>query len=151
MRLDELTAGFSVVCAAGDSGVSSVTEISGLAYDSRAVGPGDLFFCVSGFRSDGHDFAAQAVESGAAALVVERPLRLRVPQVVVSSVRAAMGPLASRFFGDPTATLRVLGITGTNGKTTTAYLARAPCWRRPASNAGCSARSSRSSGAPSGR
>jgi UDP-N-acetylmuramoyl-L-alanyl-D-glutamate--2,6-diaminopimelate ligase len=125
MRLDELTDGFTVVCAAGDSGAGSVTEISGLAYDSRAVGPGDLFFCVSGFRSDGHDFAAQAVESGAAALVVERPLGLSVPEVMVSSGRAAMGPLASRFFGDPTATLRVLGITGTNGKTTTAYLARA--------------------------
>ncbi len=125
MRLDELTAGFTVVCATGDRGARSVTEISGLAYDSRAVGPGELFFCVSGFRSDGHDFAARAVENGAAALVVERPLGLGVPEVVVSCARAAMGPLASRFFGDPTATLRVLGITGTNGKTTTAYLARA--------------------------
>jgi UDP-N-acetylmuramoyl-L-alanyl-D-glutamate--2,6-diaminopimelate ligase len=125
MRLDELTAGFTVVCPSGEGGASSVTEVSGLAYDSRAVGPGDLFFCVSGFRNDGHDFAARALESGAAALVVERPLGLDVPEVVVSSTRAAMGPLASRFFGDPSATLRVLGITGTNGKTTTAYLARA--------------------------
>jgi UDP-N-acetylmuramoyl-L-alanyl-D-glutamate--2,6-diaminopimelate ligase len=125
MRLDELTAGFTVVCAKGDRGASSAVEISGLAYDSRAVRSGALFFCVSGFRSDGHDFAAQAVENGAAALVVERPLGLGVPEVVVPSTRAAMGPLASRFFGDPTATLRVLGITGTNGKTTTAYLARA--------------------------
>jgi len=125
MRLDELTAGFTVVSGGGDRGASPPAEISGLAYDSRAVGPGELFFCVSGFRSDGHDFAAQAVANGAAALVVERPLGLGVPEVAVSSARAAMGPLASRFFGDPTARLRVLGITGTNGKTTTAYLARA--------------------------
>jgi UDP-N-acetylmuramoyl-L-alanyl-D-glutamate--2,6-diaminopimelate ligase len=125
MRLDELTAGFAVVYTTGEGGASSGTEIAGLAYDSRAVGPGELFFCVSGFRSDGHDFAVRAVENGAAALVVERQLGVGVPEVVVSSTRAAMGPLASRFFGDPTATLRVLGITGTNGKTTTAYLARA--------------------------
>jgi len=125
MRLDELTAGFAVAFGTGDRGARPVLEISGLAYDSRAVGPGELFFCVSGFRSDGHDFAAQAVDSGAAALVVERPLGLGVPEVVVPSTRAAMGPLASRFFGDPTSALRVLGVTGTNGKTTTAYLARA--------------------------
>jgi UDP-N-acetylmuramoyl-L-alanyl-D-glutamate--2,6-diaminopimelate ligase len=125
MRLDELTAGLTVARAVGDAAASSSTEISGLAYDSRAVGRGELFFCVSGFRSDGHDFAPRAVASGAAALVVERPLGLGVPEVVVPSTRAAMGPLASRFFGDPTATLRVVGITGTNGKTTTAYLVRA--------------------------
>ena len=100
-------------------------EITGLAYDSRTVRPGDLFFCVSGFRSDGHDFAAQAVDGGAAALVVERPLGLGVPEVVVESARAAMAPLAARFYGDPTAELRVVGVTGTNGKTTTAYLVRA--------------------------
>ena len=100
-------------------------EITGLAYDSRAVRAGELFFCVRGFRSDGHDFAAQAVAGGAAALVVERPLGLGVPEVLVPSARAAMGPIAARFFGDPTCELRVVGVTGTNGKTTTAYLVRA--------------------------
>lgn len=100
-------------------------EISSLAYDSRAVRPGALFFCVEGFQSDGHDFAAQAVSAGAAALVVERSLGLGVPEVLVESTRAAMGPIAARFYGDPTSELRVVGVTGTNGKTTTAYLVRA--------------------------
>lgn len=98
--------------------------ISGLAYSSRSVFPGALFFCVRGFRSDGHEFAPEAVERGAAALVCERPLGLGVPEVLVEDVRAAMGPAAARFHGDPTATLRVTGITGTNGKTTTAFLLR---------------------------
>jgi UDP-N-acetylmuramoyl-L-alanyl-D-glutamate--2,6-diaminopimelate ligase len=99
-------------------------EISSLAYSSQSVTPGALFFCVPGFQSDGHDFAPAAVERGAAALVCERPLGLRVPEVVVPDVRAAMGPAAARFYGDPTAELEVVGITGTNGKTTTAFLVR---------------------------
>jgi UDP-N-acetylmuramoyl-L-alanyl-D-glutamate--2,6-diaminopimelate ligase len=99
-------------------------EITGLAYSSRSVSPGALFFCVPGFKTDGHDYAADAVERGAAALVCERPLRLGVPEMVVDDVRAAMGPVAARFHGDPTARLRVVGITGTNGKTTTAFLVR---------------------------
>ncbi len=99
-------------------------DITGLAYSSAAVRPGALFFCVPGFRADGHDFAPDAVERGASALVCERPLELGVPEVVVPSVREAMGPVAASFHGDPTATLRVVGITGTNGKTTTAFLVR---------------------------
>jgi UDP-N-acetylmuramoyl-L-alanyl-D-glutamate--2,6-diaminopimelate ligase len=99
-------------------------EISALAYSSNSVTPGALFFCVPGFTTDGHDFAPDAVERGAAALVTERKLDLGVPEVVVDDVRAAMGPAAARFFGDPTAQLDVVGITGTNGKTTTAFLVR---------------------------
>jgi UDP-N-acetylmuramoyl-L-alanyl-D-glutamate--2,6-diaminopimelate ligase len=123
MRLDELTAGFAG--APVDAAAGTSTEITDLAYDSRRVRPGALFFCVRGLRSDGHDFAPQALASGAAALVVERPLDLGVPEVLVESARAAMAPLAARFFGDPTSQLRVVGVTGTNGKTTTAYLERA--------------------------
>ncbi|HKG03371.1 MAG TPA: UDP-N-acetylmuramoyl-L-alanyl-D-glutamate--2,6-diaminopimelate ligase [Conexibacter sp.] len=100
-------------------------EISALAYDNRQVVPGTLFFCVRGFTRDGHEFAPDAVARGAAALVVERPLGLGVPEVVVESARAAMAPAAARFNGDPTAELDVVGITGTNGKTTTAFLVRA--------------------------
>ena len=100
-------------------------EIGGLAYDSRAVEPGDLFFCVSGFRSDGHQFAAEAVRAGAAALVVERALGLGVPEIVVPSVREAMAPIAAHFYGHPARELKVVAVTGTNGKTTTAYLVRA--------------------------
>jgi UDP-N-acetylmuramoyl-L-alanyl-D-glutamate--2,6-diaminopimelate ligase len=100
-------------------------EIAALAYDSRAVTPGTLFFCVRGEHSDGHDHAGEAIARGAVALVVERPLSLGVPEVAVGSVRAAMAPIAVRFYGDPSATLRVVGVTGTNGKTTSAFLVRA--------------------------
>jgi UDP-N-acetylmuramoyl-L-alanyl-D-glutamate--2,6-diaminopimelate ligase len=100
-------------------------EITSLAYSSGDVGPGSLFFCVPGFRADGHDFAPDAVARGAVALVCERPLGLGVPEVLVPSVRAAMGKIAARFYGEPTRELRVIGITGTNGKTTTAFLTRA--------------------------
>ncbi len=77
-----------------------------------------------GEKVDGHEFAAAAVEAGAAALVVERELELDVAQVVVPDARAAMAPLAARFWGDPTSKLKVVGVTGTNGKTTTAFLIR---------------------------
>src|SRR3954454_20548584 len=99
-------------------------EITSLAYSTSDVRAGSLFFCVRGFRADGHDFAPEAIDRGAVALVCQRPLELGVPEVVVDDVRAAMGPAASRFYGDPTAELRVVGITGTNGKTTTAFLLR---------------------------
>jgi UDP-N-acetylmuramoyl-L-alanyl-D-glutamate--2,6-diaminopimelate ligase len=99
-------------------------EVTALAYDNRLVEPGTLFFCVPGFTRDGHDFAPDAVARGAVALVVQRPLGLGVPEVLVDDVRAAMAPAAAAINGDPTATLRVLGITGTNGKTTTAFLIR---------------------------
>jgi UDP-N-acetylmuramoyl-L-alanyl-D-glutamate--2,6-diaminopimelate ligase len=99
-------------------------EITSLAYDSRAVRLGALFFCVTGANSDGHAHAAEAIQRGAGALVVERPLSLGVPELVVASVREAMAPLAARFYGDPSGALRVVGITGTNGKTTTAFLTR---------------------------
>ncbi|HET6551823.1 MAG TPA: UDP-N-acetylmuramoyl-L-alanyl-D-glutamate--2,6-diaminopimelate ligase [Solirubrobacter sp.] len=99
--------------------------VTGLTFDNRLVGPGTLFFCVPGFTRDGHDFAPDAVARGAAALVVQRPLGLGVPEVLVEDVRAAMAVAAARFYGDPTSELRVAGITGTNGKTTTAFLTRA--------------------------
>jgi UDP-N-acetylmuramoyl-L-alanyl-D-glutamate--2,6-diaminopimelate ligase len=97
-------------------------EISDLAYDTRAVTPGTLFFCVRGTRADGHDLAAEAVARGAAALVVERPLELAVPQIVVPDSRRAMAPAAVGFFSDPSRELDVAAVTGTAGKTTTTYL-----------------------------
>jgi len=111
-------------------------EVTDLAYDARAVTPGALFFCIPGRTADGHDFAADAVRRGAAALVVERRLAdLDVPQLIVPSVRAAMGPAAAEFFGRPSDTLEILAVTGTNGKTTTAFLLYAildAAGRRPA-------------------
>jgi UDP-N-acetylmuramoyl-L-alanyl-D-glutamate--2,6-diaminopimelate ligase len=100
-------------------------EIASLAYDTRSVGPGTLFFCVVGFTRDAHEFASEAIARGAVALVVERPLNLGVPEIRVPSARAAMAPAAVRFYGDPTAELQTVGVTGTNGKTTTAFLVRA--------------------------
>jgi UDP-N-acetylmuramoyl-L-alanyl-D-glutamate--2,6-diaminopimelate ligase len=97
-------------------------EVRDLAYDARAVTPGALFFAVPGERADGHDFAGEAVDNGAVAVVVERRLDLPVPQVVVRDSRAAMAAAADVFFGEPTRELEVVGVTGTSGKTTTSHL-----------------------------
>ncbi len=124
VKLDDLRDALDAAAIESPAGSNPDVEIAALAYSSAAVVPGTLFFCVPGFRSDGHDFAPDAVERGAAALVCERPLGLGVPQLLVASARAAMAPIAARFNGDPTGRLRVAGVTGTNGKTTTTYLIR---------------------------
>jgi UDP-N-acetylmuramoyl-L-alanyl-D-glutamate--2,6-diaminopimelate ligase len=100
-------------------------EIMDLAYDSRAVSPGALFFCVRGARFDGHELAERAIEAGAAALVVEKPVASRVPQLVVADSRLAMAAAAPEFFGHPADQLEIAAVTGTNGKTTTAFLIHA--------------------------
>ncbi len=121
MRLEELADAVGDARIVGDPSI----EVGKLAYDSRRVEPGTLFFCVPGEKVDGHEFAPAAVEAGAAALVGERQLdKLEVTQVIVPDARAAMAPVAARFYGDPTVELQVVGITGTNGKTTTAFLLR---------------------------
>src|SRR2546428_6007075 len=118
MQLERLIAALAPTDVVGGGAL----EIRELAYDAREEPRDSLFFCVPGAQADGHDFAAEAVERGAVALVVEHPLELDVPQLVVPSVRQAMPRAATEFFGDPTAELRVAAVTGTNGKTTTAYL-----------------------------
>ncbi len=118
MKLSELVQGVSGATLRGDPG----TEIRGLAYHTRDVADGTLFFCVPGLRFDGHAFAAKAVEAGATALVCERDTGQLVTHVIVPSVRRAMALMASRWYGDPSGELRVVGVTGTNGKTTTAHL-----------------------------
>jgi UDP-N-acetylmuramoyl-L-alanyl-D-glutamate--2,6-diaminopimelate ligase len=100
-------------------------EVADLAYDPSCVRPGALFFCLRGSQTDGHLLASAAVAAGAAALVVERPLEVSAPQLIVRDSRAAMAPAATLFFGEPTKELDVAGITGTNGKTTTAFLLHA--------------------------
>jgi UDP-N-acetylmuramoyl-L-alanyl-D-glutamate--2,6-diaminopimelate ligase len=97
-------------------------DVAELAYDASQATAGSLYFCIPGSRADGHDFAPQAVGNGAVALVAERPLDLPVPQLVVESARAAMPIAADTFVGRPTDQLQVAGVTGTNGKTTTAFL-----------------------------
>jgi UDP-N-acetylmuramoyl-L-alanyl-D-glutamate--2,6-diaminopimelate ligase len=100
-------------------------EITSLAYDERGLSPGALFFCLRDYTRDGHDFAAEVVRAGAVALVVSRPVPVDVPQIQVADVRAAAGPAAAIFYRHPTRELEVIGVTGTNGKTTTAVLVRA--------------------------
>ena len=97
-------------------------DVTDLAYDARRVTPGALFACIRGLSADGHEFAPAAVERGAVALLVERPLGLEVPQLVVEDVREAMGRAADAFYGHPSRELAVAGVTGTNGKTTTTFL-----------------------------
>ena len=120
MRLDQIAGRLEGARIEGDPS----TEVSGLAYDNRKVESGWLYFCVPGSVTDGHRFAPEAVSAGASALVVDRPLGLGVAEVEVPDVRQAMAPIAAEFEGDPTASLTVAGITGTNGKTTTAFLLR---------------------------
>ncbi|WP_407942212.1 UDP-N-acetylmuramoyl-L-alanyl-D-glutamate--2,6-diaminopimelate ligase [Microaerobacter geothermalis] len=100
-------------------------EITGLAVDSRKVKEGDLFICIPGFKTDGHQFAHQAVSLGAKALMVERILDVPVTQIIVPDVRRAMAIVADTFFGQPTHHLDLIGVTGTNGKTTVTYLLEA--------------------------
>ncbi len=97
--------------------------VTGIAFDSRAVQPGNLFVCISGFESDGHDFAPMAIEKGASVIVAEKDLReLGVTCVLVENSRAALAHLAANYYGHPEEKFCLLGITGTNGKTTVTYL-----------------------------
>jgi UDP-N-acetylmuramoyl-L-alanyl-D-glutamate--2,6-diaminopimelate ligase len=121
VRWHDLLAGLDGVELTGDPNV----EVTAITHDSRRVGPGAGFVCIPGTHADGHDYAAAAVGAGAVALLVERPLPLAVPQARVPSVRRAFGPLAATFFGHPSRAMRCLGVTGTNGKTTTTYLLEA--------------------------
>ncbi|MGH2692614.1 MAG: UDP-N-acetylmuramoyl-L-alanyl-D-glutamate--2,6-diaminopimelate ligase [Actinomycetota bacterium] len=98
------------------------TPVAGLSYRSKELRPGWLFFAVPGEHEDGHDHAAEAVANGASVVVSERPLQTGVTEVVVPSVREAMGPVAGSFYGRPSDEMVVIGVTGTNGKTTITYL-----------------------------
>jgi len=116
--LVEIINGIEVIASSGDTQVI----VQGIAMDSRHILPGDLYACVPGFQVDGHDFAVGAIASGAVALVVERFLPLDVPQIKVANVRQVMGLLAANVYGRPSEKLELIGVTGTNGKTTITYL-----------------------------
>jgi len=119
MRLEQVTQLLTTAVLSG----SGDTEIKGLQTDSRKVEPGDVFICLPGHTVDGHDYAQLAVERGAVALVTERQLQsIHVPQLVVKDARHAMAVIADWFYGHPSRAMKLIGITGTNGKTTTTYL-----------------------------
>ena len=118
MLLHDLLGGIDVLERVGDTDV----DVASVTHDSRRTRPGDLFCCIRGDVADGHRFAPDAVAAGAVALLVETILDLPVPQVRVSSVRRAIGPVAARVAGEPSRAMRVIGVTGTNGKTTTTHL-----------------------------
>jgi UDP-N-acetylmuramoyl-L-alanyl-D-glutamate--2,6-diaminopimelate ligase len=121
MELDRLIAALEPTEVAN----AAPLDIEDIAYDTRAVVPGALFFCVPGATVDGHELAERAVAGGAAALVVERRVAVVVPQLVVPNVRAAMPVAANAFFATPSNELEIAAVTGTNGKTTTAFLLHA--------------------------
>lgn len=100
-------------------------DIQRIEYNSRRAKPGDLFCCVVGTFSDGHDYAAEAAKAGAAALVVERELPVDLPQLVVPNTRIAMAEMAAAFYNHPSKELKMVGVTGTNGKTSTTYMIKA--------------------------
>lgn len=100
-------------------------RIEALEYDSRKVKPGSLFCCIVGTFSDGHEYAQKAVDAGAAGLLVERELPIELPQVIVPNTRIAMAEMAAELYGHPERELRLVGITGTNGKTTSTYMIKA--------------------------
>lgn len=118
MKLQELSKQLLLARIIGDGNAA----VGGLETDSRQVKPGDLFFCLPGHTVDGHAFAGQAAERGASALVVSRELEVPLPQLVVPDTRLALAVLADFFYGHPSRRLRPVGVTGTNGKTTTTYL-----------------------------
>ena len=98
------------------------TEITSLCTDSRKAEKGSLFFCIPGLKVDAHDFAPKAYEKGASSLVVERELDIPCPQILVDDVREAMSLMAAAFYGNPAKELKLIGITGTKGKTTVTHL-----------------------------
>lgn len=111
-------------CVVDPKGRVSSTRIETLTCDSRNVSPGTLFCCFHGTQKDGHDFAPEAVNRGAVALLCERSLNLPVPQIVVPRVRTFMGRVASVFYGKPVDRLKMVAVTGTNGKSTSSYMIR---------------------------
>ena len=121
MRLDDIIGSMQTIAVHGDA----ATDIASLTFDSRSAGPGSCFFAIEGERSDGHDFMAQATAAGAAAVVCRRMPERPDPNVTyveVADTHEALGIMASAFYGHPSRELQLVGITGTNGKTTTATL-----------------------------
>ena len=97
-------------------------EIENISYNSRKVKPKDIFVCLTGEHVDGHEYAEEAIANGAIACVVERRLSINVPQIVVSSTEDMIAKISSIFYAEPSTKLNIIGVTGTNGKTTVTHL-----------------------------
>lgn len=121
MKLRELLEGLSLVSATADLEM----EISGVSYDSRTTRPGDLFVAMTGFETDGHAYIPKAAEAGAAAVLCQRPPENGLPYVQVENSRRALAVLGANFYGHPAEQMTMVGITGTNGKTSSTYLLKA--------------------------
>ena len=121
MKLKELLQGLTVLNAAADLEM----DITNVSYDSRTTRPGDLFVAMTGFAVDGHTFIGKAVAAGAAAVLCEKAPEEGVPFVQVADSRRALAVVGANFFGHPADAMTMVGVTGTNGKTTTTYLLKA--------------------------
>ena len=119
MTIQNLFSRVTTVCPIPEA--LAAAPVRDVTADSRAVQPGTVFFCLAGTKADGHDFAAAALQQGAAAVVTERPLGLE-KEITVPGTRKAFALCCARWFGDPSEQLKMIAVTGTNGKTTTTYL-----------------------------
>ena len=121
MNLSELLKNVEVTDIIGNPQLS----VTGVAYDSRTIKPGNLFVCISGFETDGHIYAPSAIEKGAAAVIAEKDLsELGVTCIIVKDSRRALAQLSANYYDHPYNKFGLIGITGTNGKTTTTYLVK---------------------------
>lgn len=118
MQLQQLSALFIVSRIEGDG----LVEFSGIQTDSRQVVPGDLFICLTGLKDDGHHYAEQAIDRGAVALVTRYPLDVTVPMLITGDTRHALAVIANYYYQYPSTKMKLIGVTGTNGKTTTTHL-----------------------------
>ena len=121
MRLKALLSGVALLGGFTDEDV----EISGISYDTRTIQPGELFVALTGYKTDGHRFLREAVEKGAAAVICHKPPEEPGPWLIAADTRAALATVSANWFGRPADELTVIGVTGTNGKTTTTYLLKA--------------------------
>lgn len=121
MRLKALLSGVALLGGFADEDV----EISGISYDTRTIQPGELFVALTGYKTDGHRFLREAVEKGAAAVICHKAPEEPGPWLIAADTRAALATVSANWFGRPADELTVIGVTGTNGKTTTTYLLKA--------------------------
>ncbi len=118
MKLSELLKNVQII------GGDTAPEVRGIAYDSRAVQPGDVFVCIKGFATDGHAYVQKAVENGAAAIVAQDAVEVSVPVVYVADSRLALAQMSKIYYDCPDEKMKIIGVTGTNGKTTVTYLVK---------------------------